>query len=275
MENEGVMTLASNDAKEALQGYPTGMSRGFRHDIPEEKRSKVIGNAWNYHQMCGVFRHFTLDEEQTQSFHTEVDELQGVSEREKQLLRMSDEEQLEHLMKKMEGYKLPELRVMLKDEQTTLYQVQRHQRMHTPAARKEVAMAEIKLRLRRPRGHVQLTTHKREQWIANMFCKGKKRINLETLLEAIRLLTDFRNLNSAITWPVQWKEECPTIEGVKMNIPRGAKWFASEDVSDAYESAVVHETSRHLLTAAPPYHCQRKTLQTRSWQHGESTQSRR
>ena len=105
--------------------------------------------------------------------------------------------------------------------------------MHTPTARKEAAMAEIELRTRR--GHVRLTTHRREQWIANMFCKGKKRINPETLLEAIRLLTDFRNLNSAITWPVQWNEECPTIEGVKMNIPRGARWFASEDVSDAYE----------------------------------------
>jgi hypothetical protein len=48
-------------------------------------------------------------------------------------------------MEKMEGYRLPELRVMLKDEQTAPYQVQRHQRMHTPAARKEATMAEIKL----------------------------------------------------------------------------------------------------------------------------------
>ena len=89
--------------------------------------------------MCGVFRHFTLDEKQAQSFHTEVDELQGFNEREKQLLRMSDKEQLKHLMMKMEGYKLPELKVILKDEQTAPYQVQRHQRMHTPAARKEAA----------------------------------------------------------------------------------------------------------------------------------------
>ena len=51
-----------------------------------------------------------------------MDELQGVSEREKQLLRMSDEEQLKHLMKKMEGYKLPKLKVMLKDEYTAPYQ---------------------------------------------------------------------------------------------------------------------------------------------------------
>ena len=89
-----------------------------------------------------------------------------------------------------------------------------------PAVRKEAAMAKIKLRLKG--GHVQLTTHKREQWIANMFCKGKKRMNPETLLGAIRLLTDFRNLNSAITWPVQWNEdlECTRIGGVKINIQK-------------------------------------------------------
>ena len=35
-------------------------------------------------------------------------------------------------------------------------------------------------------------------------------------------------------------------------IPRGSKFFASEDVSDAYESARVTADSKHLLTAAPP-----------------------
>ena len=39
--------MAGNDEKEALQGYPVGMSRGFREDIPESKRTKVIGNAWS------------------------------------------------------------------------------------------------------------------------------------------------------------------------------------------------------------------------------------
>lgn len=45
-ENDGRRRRpAENNEKEALQGYPIGMSRGFREDIPESKRTKVIGNA--------------------------------------------------------------------------------------------------------------------------------------------------------------------------------------------------------------------------------------
>ena len=62
----------------------------------------------------------------------------------------------------------------------------------------------------------------------------KDRINPKTLLEAIRLLTDFRNLNAAIDWPRHWNELCPTIAGVAGSIPRSATHFASEDVGDAY-----------------------------------------
>ena len=153
-------------------------------------------------------------------------------------------------MKKKGDYELPMLHVTLADEQTIPYQVPKNNRMHTQAEKKPAAMAEIKLRMRR--GHIQLVRHEREQWIANMFCKGKGRINPDTALEAIRLLTDFRRLNAAITWPVQWNEECPTIEGIRQAIPHGSKWFASEDLSDAYESATVHPSCRHLLTAAPP-----------------------
>ena len=50
---------------------------------------------------------------------------------------------------------------------------------------------------------MQLVKRERERWIASMFCKGKDRINPDTGLEAIRLLTDFRRLNAAITCPVQ------------------------------------------------------------------------
>ena len=85
-----------------------------------------------------------------------------------------------------------------------------------------------------------------------MFCKGKTRTNPETKLEATRLLTDFRKLNSASDWPKQWNEYCPTIEGIKTAIPNNAKWFASEDISDTYEGAQVTDDSRHYLTAAPP-----------------------
>ena len=150
----------------------------------------------------------------------------------------------------MEGYKLPELRVTLKEQETFPYQVPKHVRINTPAARKPAALAELKLRMKR--GHLKLVKYEQKQWIASMFCKGKDRINPETLLEAIRLLTDFRNLNAAIDWPRHWNELCPTIAGVAESIPRSATHFASEDVSDAYEGAKVAEDCRHLLTAAPP-----------------------
>ena len=247
--------LASNYEKEALQGYPMGMSCGYRYnegDISEDKRSKIIGNVWNYHQMCGIFRKLRLPEhEKKASVHrVQTAGIQGISKLERSLLEMGDEEQYEWLMKKKGDYELPMLHVTLADEQTIPYQVPKNNRMHTQAAKKPAAMAEIKLRMRR--GHIQLVKHEREQWIANMFCKGKDRINPDTGLEAIRLLTDFRRLNAAITWPVQWNEECPTIEGIRQAIPHGSKWFASEDLSDAYESATVHPSCRHLLTAAPP-----------------------
>ena len=50
----------------------------------------------------------------------------------------------------------------------------------------------------------------------------------------------------------QWNEYCPTINGIKNAIPANAKWFATEDISDAYEGAEVTADSRHFLTAAPP-----------------------
>ena len=126
----------------------------------------------------------------------------------------------------------------------------KHVRINTPAARKPAALAELKLQMKR--GHLKIAKYNQEQWIALMFCKGKDRINPETMLEAIRLLTDFRNPNAAIDWPKHWNELCPTIAGVAESIPRSATYFASEDVRDACEGATVAEECAHLLTTAPP-----------------------
>ena len=244
---------ALNDEKEALQGYPVGMSRGFRIDIGESKRTKVIGNAWNYHQMSAIFRHLKPQGEKRKQYSmhaVRAEEIDGISSAEKRLLSMSHEERAKHFEDKMEGYELAKLKVTLKDEQTVPWQVPQSTRMNTPSGKREAAVAEIKLRLKR--GHLKLVRYKRKQWIAAMFCKGKNRINPETLLEAIRLLTDFRKLNSASDWPKQWNEYCPTISGIKDSIPANAKWFATEDISDAYEGATVTPESRHFLTAAPP-----------------------
>ena len=244
---------AHNDEKEALQGYPIGMSRGFREDISEDKRTKVIGNAWNYHQMSAIFRHLRprSDKAGQYSMHAaRAEEVDGISKLEKTLLAMTHDEREKYFTAKMGGFKLAKLKVTLKDDQTVPWQVPQSTRMNTPSGKRDAAMAEIRLRLKR--GHLKLVRYQRNQWIAAMFCKGKNRINPETRLEAIRLLTDFRKLNSASDWPKQWNEYCPTIDGIKNAIPASAGWFATEDVSDAYEGAEVTADSRHLLTAAPP-----------------------
>ena len=245
--------MAGNDEKEALQGYPVGMSRGFREDIPESKRTKVIGNAWNYHQMSAIFRHLEPrgDTARKYSMHAvRAEEIEGISKSERKLLAMTHGEREEYFAERMKGFELAKLKVTLKEEQTVPWQVPQSTRMNTPSGKREAAVAEIQLRLKR--GHLKLVRYRRKQWIAAMFCKGKNRINPETQLEAIRLLTDFRKLNSASNWPKQWNEYCPTIEGIKNAIPACARWFATEDVSDAYEGAEVTADSRHLLTAAPP-----------------------
>jgi site-specific DNA-cytosine methylase len=232
---------ANNDEKDALQGYPVGSSEGFRGDIAEMTRTKVIGNIWNYHQMSAIFRKMRVKQNEGQvSIHMAgIEELQDLSQEERELLKMSSKDRIKLFKKRMEGYKLPELHVTLKEQETFPYQVPKHVRINTPAARKPAALAELKLRMKR--GHLKLVKYEQKQWVASMFCKGKDRINPETMLEAIRLLTDFRNLNAAIDWPKHWNELCPTIAGVAESIPRSATHFASEDVSDAYEGARVAE----------------------------------
>ena len=65
----------------------------------------------------------------------------------------------------MEGYKLPELRVTLKEQETFPYQVPKHVRINTPAARKPAALAELKLRMKR--WHLKLVKYEQKQWIAS------------------------------------------------------------------------------------------------------------
>ena len=189
--------------------------------------------------MSAIFRHLKPqgDKKKQYSMHAvRAEEIEGISSAEKRLLAMSHDERAKYFEERMEGYELAKLKVTLKEEQTVPWQVPQSTRMNTPSGKRDAAVAEIKLRLKR--GHLKLVRYKRKQWIASMFCKGKNRINPETLLEAIRLLTDFRKLNSASDWPKQWNEYCPTINGIKNSIPANARWFATEDISDAYEGAM-------------------------------------
>ena len=82
------LRLALNEDKEALQRYPVGMSCGFSKEISEKTRIKVIGNAWNYHQMSAIFRQLRVPElERQMSNHIgQIDDLIGISPKERKLL---------------------------------------------------------------------------------------------------------------------------------------------------------------------------------------------
>lgn len=150
-----------------------------------------------------------------------ADSLKGLSELEKKLHLMDDDELEGYLREKVKGYSLPELHVGVKPDQTLPYQANPRERLTTSLKKVPAALAEIRLRLER--GHLKLVTYQSDQWIAHTFCKNKNRINPETGLDAIRLLTDYRIFNSASWWPPQWNMDCPTIEKIKASIPKTAK----------------------------------------------------
>ena len=127
-----------------------GSSEGFRQDVAELTRTNGIGNIWNYHQMSAIFRKMRIKQNEGQvSVHSaSIEELQ-ISQEEKALLRMSPKERKELFQSRKEGYELPELFVTLKEQETFPYQVPKHVRINTPAARKPAALAELKLRMKR------------------------------------------------------------------------------------------------------------------------------
>ena len=67
------------------------------------------------------------------------------------------------------------------------------------------------------------------QWISQLFVKGKGRIDPATGEEAVRFLTDLSNLNNAIAYPGHWNQEMPTLEDIKADVPQLAKYYAEED----------------------------------------------
>ena len=44
----------------------------------------------------------------------------------------------------------------------------------------------------------------------------------------------------------------PTIEGAKAKLPRWAKWYVALDISNAYESMLIHLDWAHMLIVVPP-----------------------
>ena len=65
-------------------------------------------------------------------------------------------------------------------------------------------------------------------------------------------MTDFRAVNSVLEWAGHWVAWMPTLEDMRVSIPRSARWFFPEDIKDAFEHVVVHPGDREKLTVAPP-----------------------
>jgi hypothetical protein len=73
-----------------------------------------------------------------------------------------------------------------------------------------------------------------------MFVKLKGRKDPETGLEMLRFLTDFRTVNSVLEWAEHWVARMPTLEDMRVSIPRSAQCFFPKDVKDAFDHVVVH-----------------------------------
>jgi site-specific DNA-cytosine methylase len=243
----GEERLATAEELERLQGYPAGMTKTA---TPIE-RSRMLGNSWNYHQMSRVFRELTRGADSPGIYHISELEKIKMSNEERAWHDMNTAEQFTAIKHKLEGYKIPTHYITVKETENVPYQVPIRERARTTPAREPAARAELRLRMQR--GHIKLVTYSRDQWVSRMFTKGKDRINPETGMEAIRFLTDLRELNKAIQWPSQWGDECPTIEHVTSTIPRDARYYAGEDIKDAYEGVNMDQRSRHLVTVAPPF----------------------
>ena len=142
------------------------------------------------------------------------------------------------------------LRVELEKANTVAYQVPKRSRYQTPVNLKKATLEATKGKLRE--GTMRLVKYEANQWISQLFVKGKGRIDPVTNEEAVRFLTDLRSLNNAISYPGHWNQEMPTLADIKADVPQWAEYFAEEDVSNAFEGMHTVEGQEHLLTVAPP-----------------------
>ena len=105
-----------------------------------------------------------------------------------------------------------------------------------------------------------------------MFVKPKGRQDPITGLELLRFLTDFRAVNQELCWKAHWVDWMPTLEDMRVSMPRWARWFWLEDIKDAFEHVVVAAEDREKLTVAPSIMLDAISFTTeelRSWGYNE------
>ena len=262
---------ASLDELEALMGHTSGMSTAFgKFDLDYEQRASMIGNSYHYELVRAVFAEMPVRqslEETGPGVHAmrkqrreEGSAPPAISKQEEYLSGLSEQELEKELRQRWEaaGAEMARLKLTLADDHTVPFQVPRRSRFQTPEKLREAVMAATKLKLKD--GQLRLVKYSHEQWICQVFAKGKGRIDAMTGEEAVRFLTDLRSLNSAITYPAHWNLEMPTLEALRADVPRWARYFSQEDVSNAFESMLLLPGQEHLLTVAPPIRLSAETF---------------
>ena len=116
---------------------------------------------------------------------------------ERKLSVMSDGDLEAWMRHNLEGFERPVLKLQTKEAGGVPYQVPRRSRYQTAPKLRDAAVATLRERI--GSGVLKLVTYDREQYITMMFCKPKGRIDPETGLEKLRLLTDLRPVNELLT----------------------------------------------------------------------------
>jgi hypothetical protein len=163
---------------------------------------------------------------------------------------MSNAELEAWMRQKLEGFELKKLVLDLKKLETAPYQVPRRSRFQTPEKLKVAVIAALRQKLKDR--SMKLVPYGPDQWIIMMFAKGKGRIDPETGEEAVRFLTDLRQVNAALKWPEHWNDQMATLQALREDVPSWAAWFSAEDISNAFEGIDLSDELREMLTVVPP-----------------------
>jgi hypothetical protein len=276
----GVRRPANLDESEALMGATVGFTSGMDTlETTYADRARMIGNAFHYELVRTIFSEMMFIPTErmmrkVEMYKVETQKMNGgactvggeeakappIGEDERYLSGLTDDEmEVEFRRRWVETggvwnddgtADMARLRVELKKANTVAYQVPKRSRYQTPGNLKRATLEATKAKLKE--GTMRLVKYEANQWISQLFVKGKGRIDPVTNEEAVRFLTDLRSLNDAISYPGHWNQEMPTLADIKADVPQWAEYFAEEDVSNAFEGMQTEEGQEHLLTVAPP-----------------------
>ena len=259
----GIRRTANLDESEALMGATVGFTSGMDTlETTYADRARMIGNAFHYELVRTIFSEMMFIPTEgmarkVEMYKVETQRMNGgactvggeeakappIGDDEKYLSGLTNDEMEVEFRRRWEETggvwnddgtaSMARLRVELEKANTVSYQVPKRSRYQTPGNLKKATLEATKAKLKE--GTMRLVKYEANQWISQLFVKGKGRIDPVTNEEAVRFLTDLRSLNNAISYPGHWNQEMPTLADIKADVPQWAEYFAEEDVSNAFE----------------------------------------